>query len=145
MITKRLNTFETNSSSTHCLTISTKSNYDLFENNELILFNDEYKNNKFITFEDAFNIILNKNSEFKNITLDVFIECWLNSCKGLKYDDDKLKCNLLTYLNDCVRYDLYLYSYKSYKDKNYQLDFMYEEYTHNNDILVGFGYYGYEG
>jgi len=89
MKTIRRNTFETNSSSTHSVTIMTSEEYDKWENEGLY-----WDGEKLITYDELFSIFLeieNKcRKEYlieKEITKDDFEE-WLddNSYEYIKYD-----------------------------------------------------------
>lgn len=93
----RKNVFETNSSSTHSLTMCTKEEYDNWENGKL-LFDSYYK--KFVP---------------------------------------SLELTRADFMNEIVTYPEWL-------DRNDYLDTFYKEYTtKNNEKIVAFGAYGYDG
>ena len=132
----RKNVFETNSSSTHSLTMCTKEEYDNWKNGKL-LFDSYYK--KFVPsleltkvdFEEAEdNYESNKQKYQKNwnqLTKEEQEEYTLEYIKKNKSMDE-----IVTYPEWLDRYDY--------------LDTFYKEYTtKNNEKIVGFGFYGYDG
>jgi len=115
----RIGVFETNSSSTHSITMCSKDEYKKWSNGEILL-NNSYKNksNKFISKEDAINII--KNS-YKNVDIN---------------DEDNLK--------ELLRDEGIYQSPDEYLGND--LETFYEEYTTvNGEVVVAIGKYGYDG
>lgn len=132
----RKNVFETNSSSTHSLTMCTKEEYDNWKNGKL-LFDSYYK--KFVPsleltkvdFEEAEdNYESNKQKHQKNwnqLTKEEQEEYTLEYIKKNKSMDE-------------------IVTYPEWLDRNDYLDAFYKEYTtKNNERIVAFGVYGYDG
>lgn len=132
----RKNVFETNSSSTHSLTMCTKEEYDNWKNGKL-LFDSYYK--KFVPsleltkvdFEEAEdNYESNKQKYQKNwnqLTKEEQEEYTLEYIKKNKSMDE-------------------IVTYPEWLDRNDYLDAFYKEYTtKNNERIVAFGVYGYDG
>ena len=115
--------FETNSSSTHSLTMMMKSDYKRWENENLYLFNG-------YTYGWDFNKPINNNL----YTRDEAVEFVKNS----KYYDDNDEIN-----------DEYLkeFDFISFDDEGSEyLESFYEEYTTpSGETIVAFGEYGYDG
>ena len=124
----RRNVFETNSSSTHSLTMCMASDYDAWANGE-VYFNDGwwhscdsiYKNKRFVTKEEA---------------IDIF----MHSKYASKHD--------LTILNE-DEVDDYLRDFEFYTYDNYQseyLEWFDSSYTTpSGEKVVCFGQFGYDG
>jgi hypothetical protein len=115
----RIGVFETNSSSTHSITMCSKDEYTKWSNGELFLDNS-YKNkgSKFISKEDAINII---KGGYKEIDIN---------------DEDNLK--------ELLRDEEIYQSPEEYL--GYDLETFHEEYTTvNGEVVVAIGKYGYDG
>ena len=117
--------FETNSSSTHSITMCMESEFIAWQNGEVYLNDDAgwcsnsiYKDKKFVTKEEAIDI-LTKNKYKPDTDLSYM------SNEDLEYYF-KDSC---IYTFDNYRWDYY----ESYKDKFT---------TPNGDTIVAFGYYG---
>lgn len=138
MLQMRKNVFETNSSSTHSITMCTQDEYSSWSNGD-VLFNDgwwsvdntsEFKNKKFVTREQAEDII--KKDKFyggEDIS---------------KLSDDELAFG---YCDETDEYhDGYeLYTFESYLKSNEYLEQFQTEYTTpSGDVVVAFGSYGYD-
>lgn len=129
-------TFETNSSSTHSLTMCTKEEYDNWKNGKL-LFDSYYK--KFVPsleltktdFEEAEdNYESNKQKYQKN---------WNQLTK------EEQEEYTLEYIKENRSMDE-IVTYQEWLDRNDYLDQFYKEYTtKNNEKIVAFGVYGYDG
>ena len=129
-------TFETNSSSTHSLTMCTKEEYDNWKNGKL-LFDSCYK--KFVPsleltktdFEEAEdNYESNKQKYQKN---------WNQLTK------EEQEEYTLEYIKENRSMDE-IVTYPEWLDRNDYLDQFYKEYTtKNNEKIVAFGVYGYDG
>lgn len=129
-------TFETNSSSTHSLTMCTKEEYDNWKNGKL-LFDSCYK--KFVPsleltkadFEEAEdNYKSNKQKYQKN---------WNQLTK------EEQEEYTLEYIKENRSMDE-IVTYPEWLDRNDYLDQFYKEYTtKNNEKIVAFGVYGYDG
>ena len=119
--------FETNSSSTHSLTMCMKSDYDAWKNDEVYLNDGWWRNNssehvkkKFVTREEAIDIIIhNKYHSYS--------ESWINSMDSDDFEE-------------------FLREQEFYTRENYSGDY-YERFsssftTPNGEEVVAFGYYG---
>lgn len=127
MLQIRKNVFETNSSSTHSITLCSQDEYDDWGAGKLLL-NDgwwskdnasEFKDKKFVTREQAEDIIKND--------------------KHYSGED-------LSKLTDKQLYDRYeFYTCDRYETENDTLEFFEEKYvTPSGDNVVAFGLYGYD-
>ena len=121
MRTVRRGTFETNSSSTHSITMCMESDYEKWKNGEMYWhrWNDELVSKE--TVEEEF----------------------LKENTGVSKEDPDFKDKLEEYLNND---DKTYYTYKEFNDYDY---IEYETYvdkynTPNGDTVVAFGYYGQE-
>lgn len=126
----RKNVFETNSSSTHTLTMCLKSDYDKWENGEVLLYggwgysypkehkpvtNHFYPKEEVIAFEKACGN--------------------LSECDTVDWEDEKF----IEYLKDCE-----WYTYESYDVDNFE--YFEDTYTTpSGETVVAFGQYGYDG
>lgn len=128
MLQIRSNVFETNSSSTHSITMCLKDDYDLWESGKVYL-NDgwwgsnnqsQYKGKKFVTRDEAINII---------------------KCGGgdIEYDKEHYN-NFDEYIAE--EYDIY--SFDKYFDNEYLEDFCDSYTTETGETIVAFGLYGYD-
>lgn len=124
----RRNIFESNSSSTHSLTMCLESDYDKWKAGEVYLnenggwsSNSSYKEKQFVTKEEAIDILTdNKYPPEKDLT---------------ELDNENLE--------DIFR-DEEIYTYENYwRDyfENYSATFT----TPNGDTVVAFGQFGYDG
>lgn len=124
----RRGVFETNSSSTHSLTMCMKEDYDKWAKGEVYLNEggwssySEYKDKQFVTKKEAIDIITH--SRFYTSDAD------LNTM-----DKDKLE--------ECFR-ENDIYSIENY-DNEYLEGFKSVFTTPNGDVVVAFGQYGYDG
>lgn len=125
----RLGVFETNSSSTHTLTICSKSDFEKWKRGELLL--DEYSD-KFIDVE--------KVSEKD-------LESYYNSIKKLYYknykdlDDDERK----SIKNEYMKNEVFGTTYNDWENDDYLETYSQDYRTENGDEVVAFGKYGYDG
>lgn len=119
MIQIRHGVFETNSSSTHSLTICMESDYDKWRNGE-VLFHHDYRTgeDKFITEEEAMDFL-----------------------RSHKYDPDTMSVDEL---HDAML-DEDMYSYRRFYDEGYLETFFEDFVTPNGEAVVAFGKYGYDG
>ena len=125
----RRNVFETNSSSTHSLTMCSKNEYDMWESGKVYLnesggygSNSIYKNKQFVTREEAIDILTNnKYPPSKNLNT-------------LNKED----------LDDYFRGEE-IYSYDIYFDEEYLETYERTYTTESGDKVVAFGKYGYDG
>lgn len=115
----RRGVFETNSSSTHSITICSKEEYEKWEKGEVLLNEGFRAKEKFITKEDAINKLKN----------DGYHEC-------LDFENEEE-------VNDALR-DEDIKTCDEYFSCDYET---FEETftTKNGDEMVVFGYYGYNG
>ena len=119
MRTIRIGTFETNSSSTHSITMCMESDFLKWKNGEMYW--DSW-NNKLVTKKMVEEEYLKENPEVSK-------------------EDPDFKDKLEEYLSDD---DKIYYTYEEFNDNNYM---EYETYvdkynTPNGDTVVAFGYYG---
>lgn len=128
MLQIRRNVFETNSSSTHSITMCSKDDYDRWDSGEVYL-NDgwwgkdnesEYKNKKFVTRDEAINII----------------KC---SGGGIEYDNEYYES-----FDKYIAEEYEIYTIDEYFENDY-LENFYESYTTDSgETVVAFGLYGYD-
>lgn len=123
----RLGVFETNSSSTHTLTICSKSDFEKWKRGELLL--DEYSD-KFI--------------DVKKVS-EKDLESYYNSIKKPYYknykdlDDDERE----SIKNEYMKNEVSGITYDDWGENNYLESYMKEYTTENGDEIVVFGEYGY--
>ena len=130
MLQMRKNVFETNSSSTHSITMCTQDEYDAWANGDVLL-NDgwwgkdntsEFKDKKFVTREEAEDII--KHNKYHEPTDE------LSDLSDEEFDEY------------CYDMDYELYSMDKYFEKEY-LEWFDEKYTTpSGETVVAFGLYG---
>lgn len=136
MLQMRKNVFETNSSSTHSITMCTKDEYDAWVNGKLLL-NDgwwrkdnasEFKDKKFVTREEAEDII-KKDESYNGEDLS-------------KLTDEQL----IEYVDEDGHWqgcDYGFYTIDNYESDNECLEWFDEEYTTpSGETVVAFGLYG---
>ena len=125
MIQVRNGVFETNSSSTHSLTMMMKSDYEKWQNDELYLYNGsgfgwyfgEPEKNGLYTRDEVAKFIKN-NRYYKNIEDDEIDYEVIRDCDFISWDDEG----------------------------NEYLESFYEEFvTPSGETIVAFGEYGYNG
>lgn len=130
MLQMRKNVFETNSSSTHSITMCTEDEYNAWANGDVLL-NDgwwgkdntsEFKDKKFVTREEAEDIIkCNKYHEPTDELSDLSDEEFNEYCYDMDYE---------------------LYSMDRYFENEY-LEWFDEKYTTpSGETVVAFGLYG---
>ena len=120
----RRGVFETNSSSTHSLTMMTKSDYERWHNDHLYLYRSEY----------TYGWDFNKPVKGNLYTRDEVVEF----AKNYKYyeDGEEIDDKMLRYM-DFVSWD---------DEGNEYLESFYEEFTTpSGETIVAFGEYGYDG
>lgn len=119
MIQTRFGTFETNSSSTHSITICTEEEYDTWRCTDDLLLNEGYhmSGKTFITKQEALNFIRSKN------------------CGPEDYDSEE----------DCFA-DWGFYTTSKWDDKTSYFEEEYEEHytSPSGDKIMAFGYYGHD-
>lgn len=130
----RRGVFETNSSSTHTLTICSKEEYEGWQRGELIY--DSYKNK--LVDKDSVNVFSETDIiKYYNINKKQFWKDWDQLSEEEKGEFRAIYHKYFdrsdTYW-DCKNYDIYCEDYYKFE----------ETYTtNNNDEIVVFGYYGY--
>ena len=128
MIQIRRNVFETNSSSTHSLTMCTKSDYIEFSRGTKYLVDWYSAPKKFMTFEEVIKWMV----DTKKIDCDAVEEL------------EKMHTN-----GDLEGIEDYLSDYEIYTESTYEnndLEDFYEEFTTPGcETVVAFGHYGYSG
>lgn len=116
----RRGVFETNSSSTHSLTMCSKSDYDKWARGEMLL-NESYGlglKGDFVTREEAINALI-KNGDIEESEADEDI------------------------INDMLK-DAELYTSDEWDDRNDEYEHFSRTYkTKSGEEVVSFGYYGY--
>lgn len=131
MLQVRHGVFETNSSSTHSITMCMKSEFEVWERGEAYL-NDglwisscaiDAKDKKFITKDEAIELICN---EYCDKSKD-----YLSNLDKEEFED--------------VLYEHYIYSWDTfwYRACDWYEGYTNEFTTENGDEVVAFGYYGY--
>lgn len=141
MKTIRHNVFETNSSSTHCLTMCRLSEYNDWEEGKLAFDADQ---SSFITIEECYKIWLEDfaDDEFKETTLEQFKEAYELYAKAELYDSESENPITHSMLNDrswCYQYPASM----RYGGEDHET--FYETYDTGKDQVVAFGYFGYDG
>ena len=140
MLQIRKNVFETNSSSTHSITMCSRDEYDTWMKGDLLL-NDgwwgkdntsEFKNKKFVTRAEAEDII--RKDPFYNEEKDGDLS---------KVPDNELSHEHYDYETESyVGFDYGFYTFDNYMENEY-LEWFEEEYTTpSGDTVVAFGLYG---
>ena len=122
MIQIRRNVFETNSSSTHSITMCMKSDYDLWVKNK-VWFHDSYKG-EFLTWEDVLKLNSIDIDDRETLEKD-YKEGYIERVEDMLADYD-------------------VYSYNSWLDqKKPELERYKDEFTTPlGETIVSFGYYG---
>lgn len=122
----RKSVFETNSSSTHSLTMCMNSDFKKWKNEEIIFDDYEYKDGKFISYEEA---KIKANERYYN---EENLDCTEMCDEGFK-----------KFLNENLDLELYPSwdNFVNYKAESYEI---FEENftTPNGDEVVSFGYQG---
>ena len=123
----RRNVFETNSSSTHSITMCSSNEYDDWKNGKVYLneywwnSSSEYKNKQFVTKEEIVDICA-KSTHSTNIDIN----------------DSEFE-------NTVYDYDFYSYNLYWYKKTDYYETFEENCTTPGGEEVIAFGYYGYDG
>lgn len=114
----RQGVFETNSSSTHSITICSKEDYDLWEKGEILF--KKYSKDQFITKEEAIKVLENSK--------------WY---KDLDYNDEEA-------VEDALREED-IYTFNSYWNERELETFETSFTTKGGEEVIAFGMYGYDG
>lgn len=128
MLQIRRNVFETNSSSTHSITMCSKDDYNSWANGDVYL-NDgwwskdnesEYKDKKFVTRDEAIDII---------------------KCSGgdIEYDNEYYES-----FDKYIAEEYEIYTFDEYFENEYLESFKDSYTTDSGETVVAFGLYGYE-
>ncbi len=129
-------TFETNSSSTHSLTMCTKEEYDNWKNGKL-LFNSCYK--KFVPLLELTKADFEEAEDNYESNKQKYQKDWNQLTK------EEQEEYTLEYIKENRSMDE-IVTYPEWLDRNDYLDQFYKEYTtKNNEKIVAFGVYGYDG
>lgn len=132
----RKNVFETNSSSTHSLTMCTKEEYDNWKNGKL-LFDSYYK--KFVSSLELTKADFEKAENNYESHKQKYQKNWNQLTK------EEQEEYTLGYIKENKSMDE-IVTYPEWLDRNGYLDTFYKEYiTKNNERIVTFGAYGYDG
>lgn len=128
--TVRRSVFETNSSSTHSLTMVDKSEYDSWEKGDAILYED--------------SIILKESEEYKGL-METFKKDWEEEGKKHYDCDEDEECTLEEWIEFYTGTgDLGFYTYEQYFEMDNYETFAYSHSTKNGDKIVAFGYHGHD-
>lgn len=141
MRTIRNNTFETNSSSTHSLSIVSGEEFDKFKNDETL-----YYYGDLFTFDEIYTRVKKeKNSEWlkdKNSAIQKMKEIIKDKRRiDTDYDDDDENAEILADITDVFEV---LETYESLNEDSY-LEFFEEKRVINGVEIVAFGNYGFDG
>lgn len=141
MKTIRYNVFETNSSSTHSLTMCKLSEYKNWEEGKLAFDADH---DSFITIEECYKDWLENyaEDEFKETTFVQFKEAYELYANADLYDSESENPITHSMLNDwdwCYQYP----ASKRYGGEEYET--FYKTYDTGEGYVVAFGYFGYNG
>lgn len=132
----RKNVFETNSSSTHSLTMCTKEEYDNWKNGKL-LFDSYYK--KFVSSLELTKADFEKAENNYESHKQKYQKNWNQLTK------EEQEEYTIGYIKENKSMDE-IVTYPEWLDRNDYLDKFYKEYTtKNNEKIVAFGAYGYGG
>lgn len=128
MLQIRRNVFETNSSSTHSITMCSKDDYDRWDSGEVYLNEgwwhkdneSEYKDKKFVTRDEAIDII---------------------KCSGgdIEYDNEYYES-----FDKYIAEEYEIYTSDEYFENEYLESFKDSYTTDSGETVVAFGLYGYE-
>lgn len=134
MLQVRQGVFETNSSSTHSITIVPQSEFDKWKNGEVYLndgwwsneINDPNKKKTFLTIDEAVNLVKAQDDVYG--------------------DDDTVDYDSMDILEKKRKIEGYgIYTFEEYFSKIW-LEAYEEHYTtEHGDDIIAFGYYGYDG
>lgn len=141
MRTIRNNTFETNSSSTHSLSIVSGEEFDKFKNDETL-----YYYGDLFTFDEIYTRVKKeKNSEWlkdKNSAIQKMKEIIKDKRRiDTDYDEDDENAEILADITDVFEV---LETYESLNEDSY-LEFFEEKRVINGVEVVAFGNFGFDG
>lgn len=133
MIQVRRNVFETNSSSTHSITMCMEEDYDKWNDGGLYFYSSSYRfdestRNRFFTYEEMIDFLKN------NLDCEDY---------RLKAISDAKECGNISEFEHLIHfYEFYTYnSYEYYHDyEHYEETFT----TPSGDKVVSFGYFGWD-
>lgn len=139
----RCSIFETNSSSTHTLTICTKEEYDAWVRGEKVL---NRSTNQIVdkpSYDDIYLRSLYFNSHASHLSNGfVYDNVYYETLEDLINSDIEVAQEDL----DAYKRDYSLYSYHDYMDTASGMEYSVVDYVSpSGDELVGFGYGGYDG
>lgn len=132
----RRGTFETNSSSTHSLTICDEYEFKKWKNGELLF---DYWNDKFVERVD----LTDKQKKEAEKKYNDIKSCYYKDWEDLSDDEKSRWYNKYQLENELVDEDTK--TYDDYFDELYLETFVEEYTTKNGDKVVCFGKYGYDG
>ena len=155
MKTIRYNVFETNSSSTHSLTIVDEDEFEKFKNCDLLL---DY--HTFVNAEDEYKNVMDNLENYEDNMSDEYRETYKTELTLEKFKEvlSKLSCNDLSYYHrEDAREDIQTHfdavkaalgeeieTYDTMGGEEYET-FERHYTTKSGDKIVAFGYYGYGG
>lgn len=136
MLQVRQGVFETNSSSTHSITIASQSDFDKWKNGEVYLndewwsdeINDPNKNKTFLTVDEAVNLVKAWNDVYGDDDDDAVDY----DSMGILEKEEKIKAHEI-------------YTFEDYFSKIWLETYKEHYTTEHGDDVVAFGYYGYDG
>lgn len=139
MKTIRHHVFETNSSSTHCITMCDSSEFQKFKTGECFMLGWE---DGLIPIETIYKeIVADESNDFKDLTFDEFKEA-TKKYASMSYDesDNDDKTNAIC---DWLEGNDY-YTYRTYGGDEFEtFENSYE--TKDGTTVIAFGFYGYAG
>lgn len=150
----RYGVFETNSSSTHSLTVCSATEYDMWRNGELYWNHGDFyempDNYKYYTDKQWADLLLEKGYYFSEYD-DGDTIGYENSDAHIRDDkvyptaEELFKAHKQKYI-DSYLYDFEdLYSVEMYDDRAKDFEEFGESYSVGNVDIIVFGYYGYDG
>lgn len=150
MRTIRFGTFETNSSSTHSITMCMKDDYKKFKNGKMYLYGEKLitpKEKDLVIRKEIFKNQIETDWDNKTITFEGNIIKYKNyNDRERKIEDlctqERLGSITKKAVNNFDESEIGIYSYKQYEDDEYLEAFEEEYTTPNGDVIVAFGKYG---
>lgn len=134
MLQVRHGVFETNSSSTHSITMCSKSEYEAWKNGE-VLFNDW--DEEFVKERKIDEYVMAEAKECYEENVDMYQKTWD------ELTDEARNEYYVWYVHE-NDYDEPCKTYSDYMNNDYLDTFVQEYVTEHGDVVVAFGQYGYE-
>ena len=138
----RFNTFETNSSTTHSLTILPIDEFNKFKQGTMYLDWDD----KLITYEEAFKKQFDKNYPYEEALQEYLDDMGYENVEECmqeeRFNEEQLKLAVFDFANDQAGYNFYSYDLMLGEKQDRFETFECEYTTPNGETIVAFGYYG---